>query len=79
MDLTTLTPSQRRILSMLVLGDTNAQIGAAMVLSEKTIKAHVTSIFKKTGCVSRARLIANYYLEQQHGCNKKDTEPSGPS
>ena len=64
----TLTPTQRRVLYLLVQGNTNAQIGQAMHLAEKTIKAHVTSILKATKCKSRGQVIVGHY---------QNTLPSG--
>ena len=57
----TLTPAQRAVFERLVLGETNKEIGQGLGLAEKTIKAHVTAIFKAFKCTSRARIIAHYY------------------
>ena len=66
MDLSKLTPAEREVFNLLVTGVTNRQIGAARQCSEKTIKTHVTAIFKSTGCKSRADLIAKHYGAVHH-------------
>ncbi|MFN8189230.1 MAG: response regulator transcription factor [Nocardioidaceae bacterium] len=55
-----LTPSERRVLSLVAQGMTNRQIGDELSLAEKTVKNHVTSILGKLGVTRRtqAALIA---------------------
>lgn len=55
-----LTPAQRRILSAIKQGLLNKQIAYELDISEATVKAHITAIFRKLGVVSRtqAALIA---------------------
>ena len=48
-----LTARQREVLDLLATGLTNAQIGAKLVLSERTIDNHVSAIFAKLGVESR--------------------------
>ena len=50
-----LTPQQFRVLSMLADGLLNKQIAAELDVSEATIKAHVTAIFRKLGVRSRTQ------------------------
>jgi DNA-binding CsgD family transcriptional regulator len=64
MNIDSLTLQQRTAFMLLIQGMSNADIGQVMHLSEKTVKAHVTEIFKKLGCASRAQLIARHYIEQ---------------
>lgn len=64
MDLDGLTAQQRIVFNWLIRGKTNREIGEQLNCAEKTIKAHVTHIFKKMGCKSRSQLIAKHYLEQ---------------
>jgi DNA-binding NarL/FixJ family response regulator len=45
------------VLSRLCQGKTNKQIATEMGLSEKTIKAHVTAIFKILGVVNRTQAV----------------------
>ncbi len=63
--LATLTPKQFRILMMLTDGRLNKQIADEVCVSEATIKAHLTEIFKKLGVSNRtqAAAVAATYLE----------------
>ena len=49
--LASLTPQQFRVLTMVCEGLLNKQIAYELSVSEATIKAHVTAIFRKLGCV----------------------------
>lgn len=51
----TLTPQQRRVLEMLADGLLNKQIAAQLKVSEATVKAHATLIFRKLGVRSRTQ------------------------
>jgi DNA-binding NarL/FixJ family response regulator len=51
----TLTPQQFRVLEMLAEGLLNKQIAAELQVSEATVKAHVTAIFRKLGVRSRTQ------------------------
>jgi DNA-binding NarL/FixJ family response regulator len=57
----TLTPSQYKVLCLLREGLLNKQIGYHLGIAEKTVKAHVTSVFSKLGINNRTQavLIAN--------------------
>jgi DNA-binding NarL/FixJ family response regulator len=48
-----LTPRQKQILSLVVLGLTNGDIAQRLFVTESTVKAHLTSIFAKLGVSSR--------------------------
>ncbi|MGD9387856.1 MAG: response regulator transcription factor [Gammaproteobacteria bacterium] len=50
-----LTPQQFRVLDMLADGLLNKQIAAELEVSEATVKAHVTAIFRKLGVRSRTQ------------------------
>jgi two-component system, NarL family, nitrate/nitrite response regulator NarL len=52
-----LTVRQLEVLSGVCQGKTNRQIAAEMSLSEKTVKAHVTAIFKVLGVVNRTQAV----------------------
>jgi DNA-binding NarL/FixJ family response regulator len=56
-DVALLTVRQVEVLSRLCQGKTNKQIATEMGLSEKTIKAHVTAIFKILGVVNRTQAV----------------------
>lgn len=51
-----LTDREREVLRL--LGNTNKEIAAALRISERTVKFHVTSIFNKLGAESRAQAVA---------------------
>jgi two-component system, NarL family, nitrate/nitrite response regulator NarL len=59
-DASQLTPRQLEVLTGVCHGKTNKEVATDLGLSEKTIKAHVTAIFKVLGVVNRtqAALIA---------------------
>jgi DNA-binding NarL/FixJ family response regulator len=48
-----LSPQERRILSLIADGLTNRQIGAEMFLAEKTVKNYVSSVLHKLGFARR--------------------------
>ena len=52
-----LTKRQRDVLDLLARGRDNAQIGAVLGLSEKTVRNHVTAVFDRLGVVNRAQAI----------------------
>jgi len=49
------------VLDALARGRTNRQIGAELGLSESAVKAQVHGLLSRTGCVSRAQLVARAY------------------
>lgn len=56
-DLGELTAREREVLDQIARGLDNQEIGAALSLSEKTVRNHVTAIFGKLDFSSRGRLI----------------------
>ena len=64
MNIDALTARERQVFDQLVLGKTNAQIAAVVKMSEKSVKGHLTQIFRKTRATHRAQVVARYYLEQ---------------
>jgi two-component system nitrate/nitrite response regulator NarL len=61
-----LTPRERQILSILVQGRSNKEIGNTLELSEKTIKHHLTNILQKLRVRNRveAALMMSNHLPQ---------------
>lgn len=53
----TLTPTQMRIMVGLQAGRLNKQIAHEIGVSEKTIKAHMTEIFRKLGVQNRTQAV----------------------
>ncbi|MBA1154539.1 response regulator transcription factor [Vibrio parahaemolyticus] len=65
--LPSLTPREQQILSILVQGRSNKEIGNKLELSEKTIKHHLTNILQKLRVRNRveAALLASNHLPQR--------------
>lgn len=55
--LNSLTASEVKILTQLLDGDSNKVIAKKLNISERTVKAHLTSIFRKTGVKDRLHLV----------------------
>jgi DNA-binding CsgD family transcriptional regulator len=53
-----LSARESEIVKLITQGKSNKAIAAALVISERTVESHITSIFKKIGVSSRAELIA---------------------
>ena len=52
-----LTPRELEVLSILSKGSTNKEIAKALFISEKTVKSHLNSIFKKLKVTQRLQAI----------------------
>jgi NarL family two-component system response regulator LiaR len=53
-----LTPREREVLTLLVEGLTNIKIAERLVVSQSTVKFHVSSILSKLGAGNRAEAVA---------------------
>lgn len=53
-----LTPTERRVVQLIVAGHTNPQIGERLLMSRSTVKTHLAHIFAKLHVRSRAQLAA---------------------
>lgn len=51
-----LTPREREVLSCVTNGDDNLKIAAVLGISERTVKAHISSLYRKLGSENRAQL-----------------------
>jgi pimeloyl-ACP methyl ester carboxylesterase/DNA-binding CsgD family transcriptional regulator len=56
-DLATLTRRERQILALLTAGLSNADIGNKLFISEKTVRNHLSSVYRKMEVGSRAQAI----------------------
>jgi len=52
-----LTPQQRRVLMLLTEGKPNKQIAFDLAVTEATVKAHLSQIFRKLGVRSRTQAV----------------------
>ncbi|NUT54561.1 MAG: helix-turn-helix transcriptional regulator, partial [Thermoleophilia bacterium] len=51
-----LTPAERRVAELVAEGRTNAEVAAALFLSERTVASHLTHVYAKLGVRSRTEL-----------------------
>jgi DNA-binding NarL/FixJ family response regulator len=52
-----LTPREAEVLAHIAAGESNAEIAAALFVSEATVKTHINHIFSKTSLRDRAQLV----------------------
>ncbi|MNR09134.1 CsgBAC operon transcriptional regulatory protein [compost metagenome] len=65
-----LTCRQRQVLTLLTAGKSNKEIGRALMISESTVKVHLTAAFRQLGVHSR--MAAAAALQQQRGSSQPD-------
>ncbi len=53
-----LTPRELEVLAQIAEGAGNREIGRRLRIAERTVKAHVTSVFNKLGAANRAQAVA---------------------
>jgi DNA-binding NarL/FixJ family response regulator len=53
-----LSPREKQVLAMLVMGFSNSEIAAKLFVSESTVKSHVSSAFSRLGVRSRSEAAA---------------------
>lgn len=58
-----LTPRESEVLRCLAKGDANKEIAQALSISEKTVKSHLNSIFRKLGVSRRLQAIIYAFKE----------------
>lgn len=66
LDRPALSPRERQLLAMVVLGLSNAEIATKLYLSESNVKNHLTSAFQKLGVSSRSEATA-LILDKESG------------
>jgi len=55
-----LTLREHDVLTLVIAGKSNSEIAAELVVSERTVKFHMTNLLKKTGCKTRLDVIAQF-------------------
>jgi DNA-binding NarL/FixJ family response regulator len=60
-DLTTLTPRELEVLTLMGRGHSNSELATALTLSEATVKSHVAHIFAKLSLRDRAQAVVLAY------------------
>ena len=65
LSLDALTAQERRVLALVADGKTNKEIGAALALSDNTVKNYLSNTFQKMRVNRRAEAAARYALEVQ--------------
>lgn len=68
--LATLSPQERKILTLIVEGQTNKEIGTQLGLAEKTVKNYLSTVFEKLH-VSRRSQAAALYARETSGPERK--------
>ncbi len=58
--LQTLSPQERRIISLIADGNTNKEIAASLALSDKTVKNYIGNMFAKLDITRRTQAVALY-------------------
>jgi DNA-binding CsgD family transcriptional regulator len=67
-----LSAREQEICNLIIRGMSNAEIAAALYITESTVKFHAGNIFKKTGLAGRSELITDFKLEDaRHISNQK--------
>jgi DNA-binding NarL/FixJ family response regulator len=56
-----LTARQKQVLGLVTMGLSNAEIATRLILSEKTVKAHLTAVFAQLGVRSRKEAVDLIY------------------
>lgn len=67
-----LTPAERRVVELLLAGQANRQIAAALFVSENTVQTHLRHVFGKLGVRSRTEILARFFRETYGAAEQSD-------
>ena len=59
-----LSDGEERVTKLMLDGLSNQEIGEKLGIMEKSVKFHITNIFKKTGFISRLKLVVSFYKKE---------------
>jgi DNA-binding CsgD family transcriptional regulator len=60
-----LTPTEQRVVELVMAGQTNPEIAERLLMSRGTVKTHLEHVFAKTGCRNRAEVAVAALRQQQ--------------
>lgn len=63
-ELSSLSLREREVLSWLMEGKSNWEIGMILHISERTVKFHLQNLMRKLGAINRHQLVANAFSQQ---------------
>jgi len=66
-----LTPAEHRVLALLARGRRNAEIAEALIVSENTVKTHVSRILAKLQVANRHEAAQRYWEQQDQERRKR--------
>ena len=64
-----LTPREEEVVREICKGKTNIEVAETLGVIEKTVKFHLTNIFKKMAVTSRSQLILKSLREGREKCS----------
>ncbi len=59
-----ITPRERAVLRAIVLGNSNKEIARELDIHEGSVERHATALLRKSGCDSRTRLVATFWMRE---------------
>ena len=69
-----LTPAQTRVAELVLAGMSNREIASTLYMSQRSVEAHLTKVYREFGVRSRAQLVATMSAAQ---ATEDTEEPAG--